>query len=271
MVRKGPFTLEIINAETNKAFQEHTASDGLVYAEAEPDTEYFPLFKNNSSNGVVVIGYIDGDWLGFLSYVAAHHTSKLGIWYNKGVFDHMTTLKFDSLGSHIRSSSDKESSNTCQFGSIKIEILALTINPNMKPTIEFISKWESKLDADENDPASRLKRLQSKVGSTTLLKDDVYKVPRKWDRGEEIKTIEIKYCSTPGLVKKGILPRLPKLESEDDMKSQSDGNCKRRKLSIEPKIIRNSTQDDEGNILKEVKMEMFDLTNASSDDETDDL
>ena len=170
----------------------------------------------------------------------------------------------------MRSSSDKESSNTCQFGSIKIKVYALTINPNPneEPTREFTSKWESKLDVDENDPAI-LKRLQSKVGSTIIQKR--YRTgPRKWDRGEEIERMEIKYCSTPGLIIKGILPQLPKIEPEDDIEDQSDGDCKRRKVSIEPQIIRHSAQDKDGKVFKEMTMVMFDLTKESSEDEIDD-
>lgn len=52
MVKKGPFTVEIIDAYTKQAFKEHNdTNDGKIYAEVEPDAEYFIRVKPNTLAG----------------------------------------------------------------------------------------------------------------------------------------------------------------------------------------------------------------------------
>lgn len=62
MVRKGDYTVELIEAETKKAFKEHqfpshTANDeeSDICVEVEPDIEYFVRVENHSSTKAFLI------------------------------------------------------------------------------------------------------------------------------------------------------------------------------------------------------------------------
>ena len=64
MVKVGGFTVELVAAHTKESFKEHTASDGQVYAEVEPDMDYFISVGSDISRVQANI-WVDGVNLGY--------------------------------------------------------------------------------------------------------------------------------------------------------------------------------------------------------------
>ena len=81
MVKVGDFKVELVAADTKEAFKEHTAPDGQVYAEVEPDMDYF-VSLGTDVGGVMMQMSVDGVFLGYnclfeCSKLNLHAKSKL--------------------------------------------------------------------------------------------------------------------------------------------------------------------------------------------------
>ncbi|KAL9191002.1 hypothetical protein ACHAXT_000708 [Thalassiosira profunda] len=66
-MRVGDFTVELVRADTKQAFQEHTAPDGRVFAEVEPDVQYYVSMRS-AIGGFMYYIAVDGVGLGFHSF-----------------------------------------------------------------------------------------------------------------------------------------------------------------------------------------------------------
>jgi hypothetical protein len=64
MVKVGDFTVQLVRADTKEAFKEHTSPSGDVYAEVEPDTDYF-ISLGSSIGSVKAAIKVDGVSLGY--------------------------------------------------------------------------------------------------------------------------------------------------------------------------------------------------------------
>ena len=66
MVKAGGYTVELVTADTKEPFKEHTASDGQIFAEVEPDMDYF-ISASSNIRGVRFAFHVDGVDLGYSS------------------------------------------------------------------------------------------------------------------------------------------------------------------------------------------------------------
>ena len=79
MIEKGDYSFEVMNNETGQAFLEHN-KDGISYVEVEPDVQYFIRFKNESTNDVIIHGFIDEGDLGYMDFVPSKLSTDIGTW-----------------------------------------------------------------------------------------------------------------------------------------------------------------------------------------------
>mmetsp|Transcript_7367 Transcript_7367/g.11852 ORF Transcript_7367/g.11852 Transcript_7367/m.11852 type:complete len:195 (-) Transcript_7367:436-1020(-) len=98
MVKIGDFTIELVRADTKEAFKEHTgpAPDNHVYAEVEPNVDYF--IRAGSSRGGVRVGMtVDGEKLGhYKSWKSPDASKYIGSWERQGGLCKMTALRFNA-------------------------------------------------------------------------------------------------------------------------------------------------------------------------------
>jgi len=93
-VKVGDFTVELVAADTKVAFKEHTASDGQVYAEVEPDMDYF-ISLGSDIGGVQADIWVDGvDHDYDLDFFSPEKKAYNGQWEIKGGKETKTALHF---------------------------------------------------------------------------------------------------------------------------------------------------------------------------------
>ena len=63
-MKVGDFTVELVAADSKQPFREHTAEDGQVYAEVEPDMDYY-IAVQTKVGGVKMCYFVDGVYLGY--------------------------------------------------------------------------------------------------------------------------------------------------------------------------------------------------------------
>ncbi|KAL7525676.1 hypothetical protein ACHAWF_001462 [Thalassiosira exigua] len=91
----GNFTAKLVRADTKAAFKEHTSASGQVYAEVEPDVNYFIRVRSDAGLGVQIDRLsVDGFELNYLYNLHANPEALLGNWEQKNHVCKMTALRF---------------------------------------------------------------------------------------------------------------------------------------------------------------------------------
>ena len=94
MVKVGDFTVELVAADTKVAFKEHTASDGQVYAEVEPDMDYF-ISLGSDIGGVQANIWVDGVDLDYdIDFFSPEKKAYNGQWERRDGKETTTALRF---------------------------------------------------------------------------------------------------------------------------------------------------------------------------------
>eukprot|EP00984_Skeletonema_dohrnii_P020168 scaffold9754_cov97-Skeletonema_dohrnii-CCMP3373.AAC.1 len=105
MVKVGDFTVELVAADTKEAFKAHTAPDGQVYAEVEPDMDYFISVKCDKG-GVMTFIFVDGVDLGYHMDFKSPGKTSYGRWERIGGKQTMTALHFNKTRQEVGSTPD---------------------------------------------------------------------------------------------------------------------------------------------------------------------
>eukprot|EP00984_Skeletonema_dohrnii_P033546 scaffold30455_cov78-Skeletonema_dohrnii-CCMP3373.AAC.1 len=107
MVKVGDFKVELVAADTKEAFKEHTAPDGQVYAEVEPDMDYF-ISVSSDKGGVMMWMYVDGVDLGYHIDLKAPKKKEgfYGRWERIGGKQTMTALHFNKTRQEVGTTPD---------------------------------------------------------------------------------------------------------------------------------------------------------------------
>eukprot|EP00984_Skeletonema_dohrnii_P025571 scaffold14731_cov110-Skeletonema_dohrnii-CCMP3373.AAC.2 len=106
MVKVGDFKVELVAADTKEAFKEHTAPDGQVYAEVEPDMDYF-ISLSSHVGGVMMKMSVDGVYLGYKSlFECSGLNSHKGRWERIGGKETMTAFHFNKTRQEVGTTPD---------------------------------------------------------------------------------------------------------------------------------------------------------------------
>lgn len=215
MVQQGPFQAELIYADTKNPFLEHTASDGQLYVEVEPDAEYFIRVQSHYPALIKARFQVDGEDLGY-SYTlkgANHGPKEAGLFSRIGGVDTMRALVF--VKTPVRMQGSSNDVTPYWTGQIKIQFRE-AIPDGVSVASDSINKWKGGdvafVMGSAMDP-SKKKGLKSTKGETVqqvgsvARRDGAYY--QRHRPGRVLQTITLKYCSTVGLIHAGILPKPP--------------------------------------------------------------
>lgn len=267
MVQKGNFFVQLIEAKSKEPFLEHKGVgdsndthyvDGFV--EIEPGSEYFIRVANDSSDIVICNVVIDGSDLGYEFCLGPSEYDDKGLWKLENGKSQHTALKVHKVLSSANTVADANS----DIGVITVDFFEYIEGEGTEVAQEFQSKWngdnaiEGK-ENSENDDSKRKVKSQVGLHSETLSNDDGQR--KVYSYGNDIETIRMKYCTAVGLIVEGVLPKPPLWEwARISHPEQDSSNSKKILHPIEPKILKLKTCDDDGNVVENKEIEMFDLT-----------
>jgi hypothetical protein len=219
-MKVGDFTVELVAADTKQPFTEHTAPDGQVYAEVEPDVDYFISLSRSVGVGAAKATiFVDGVNLGYDANVTTYPFCR-GSWERKDGRDTMTALRFSKTRQEVG------------------------VTPNMltgKVEVKFYGWGERFYDETKNYKSPELtaestlggkKCIKSTTGGSHHTIDCTNKKGYAYKLGEYLCTITLNYCSALGLIYNKILPPPPALDESDESSPQRQR--KKRKRSTPP-------------------------------------
>ena len=219
MVRKGKFHLRLVPADANNPFLEHTRSDGKVFAEVEPNVEYWVQVKSDDPRKVIATFEIDGKDLGYETYFNhCGHRSKWhdrGLWNRQDAQDSFTALKFNNLfrrrdlnNTQHESTKDNDGHWT---GTVKVTFYEYIELDGYYQQGDFQSPWKSDTEGIlKGLDVTKNKKACNSVGGTA--KSDLGSVAgkqRNRRKGAILATLTLHYCSTLGLIYANVLQPPP--------------------------------------------------------------
>ena len=255
MVRQGKFKLELVRADSSIPFQEHMHNtSGEVYAEVEPDTEYFIKFTTDDPRNIIIAASVDGNKLGYsFTLKGGHADKKFGVWS----IDHHKALKFDKLYRRRNKAPTEvikgDSDSGHWTGNIEIKVYEYILLPGYHTQGTFESNWQSNSEAILKglDLSSNKKACSSARGKTKTEKTkNVTGKTNNYNYGAKLATIKLNYCSTVGLIAAKILQPAPMPEfhgailndanysSEEDVAVESTHKRRRENDDVKPEIPR---------------------------------
>jgi hypothetical protein len=197
---KDQFVVELVNAETGRAFQQHTGPGGKVFALLEPNDEYFIRVKNNCSSGkgVLVKYEVDGQNLRFCQSVKYGNEGIGGVRSVKCGTKMKKALRFDETSSTAADSEGK-------MGWVKVHVYESTNEGGYRMLDDHEPKGAC-LDTQQKHG------VKSSEGCTILEVKGVEKRKVKaYCRGKKLETIKMYYGSSIVLVSVGAIPSPPRL------------------------------------------------------------
>jgi hypothetical protein len=246
MVKQGKYTVQLVNADSKTPFPEHTASNGEVYVEVEPNAEYFIRVHSDSHDKVRMDFRVDNKSLGYNCTMSKQKPARdMGIWEYKNEKSYQHALKFQKA--NVRQA---DGNHSAPFWTGKVEVIVLeAIETGYREINDFSNSWNGGDVAyvmGISDPDQK-KGVKSQKGETFT----AHKSKRRrkmYAKGGLLCTITLRYCSTLGLIHAGILPKPPMWDLHRLANPADDNGQEKPK----PK----STVKGEGGD----KVEVFDLT-----------
>jgi hypothetical protein len=241
MVRKGNFELKLVYADTKMPFKEHPHIDGRVYAEVEPNAEYYLQARSHHPKPVVLVSEVDGKTLGYQCKVKRgdHGWMTTGLWHRQENWECYSALKFQSL---YRRPNRHDNSERCNNGHWTgfVTLKAYEYVPNghkFKEKEDFESTWypDTETIANGLNMSENKKACLSVEGSVsrTRTRRGKKKV-RNYKVGPLIESITLHYCSTNGLIAAKVLaPPVPTIHN-DTRESSTRPSKRQRSDSSEP-------------------------------------
>lgn len=233
MVCSGKFTLELIDAVTNRPFTEHHGKDGKTYAEVEPEIEYFLRISSTDPRSVCCKFSVDDKDLGYVCSLHQNNVSIRGIWSRENAVSKMSTLKFNKLINRRNGDSHNNKRDRGQnwgednihwTGCVEMKIYELVVKERMASIYSDVSSsWSANTEhvLKGLNLSSNKKALNSTVGSTTIEK----KLSGRQSHvscGDHITSIKLYYCSTVGLIAAKVLDPPPRHEDEERQVPRDD-------------------------------------------------
>jgi hypothetical protein len=210
MVKIGKFTVEIILADTETAFKEHTGPDGTVYAEVEPDCEYFIRVKTehaDSGPGTIVIAMftVDKECLGYESYMRCGQEATKGLWSRINGKEMKKAFRFQKA-SVMDCAADADGKPWT--GCVEVKFYEAR-NGHIIEQENCESKWKGGKVGTLLGQEGK-KGVKSIAGATSEITEGAKrrKITR-YSKGECLATISLYYCTTVGLIYADVLPQPP--------------------------------------------------------------
>mmetsp|Transcript_11136 Transcript_11136/g.19025 ORF Transcript_11136/g.19025 Transcript_11136/m.19025 type:complete len:267 (-) Transcript_11136:104-904(-) len=266
MVKVGDFTVELVAADTKEAFKEHTAPDGQVYAEVEPDMDYFVSVKFDKG-GVMTFIFVDGVDLGYHMDFKSPGKTSYGRWERIGGKQTMTALHFNKTRQEVGTTPDMLT------GKVELKIHKMGEKYYEEPR-DFVSR---SLTADSTLGGKKC------IKSTTSGSHSLDITPKgrtasskivNRRKGEHLHTITLNYCSALGLIYNKILPPPPDSDTDDDSVQVKRENSRRKRKRSTETSVSTVRVPPQGNIKAEKNsrvetvtvQQTYDLVDLTGDD-----
>mmetsp|Transcript_19540 Transcript_19540/g.22144 ORF Transcript_19540/g.22144 Transcript_19540/m.22144 type:complete len:287 (-) Transcript_19540:222-1082(-) len=275
MVKKGDFTVELVNASSKESFKEHKGKDGIdSFVEVEPEAEYFIKVASDSYRRVAFEFIVDGIELVYVTPFAPYQREPqyAGNWSYNNNKSIETSFMFQKIHqSMLQSSSESDDSNI--VGEIQVTVYEDIILDGyyQMSSGPMKAKFDSFIPTTEANQDKKKKQVKTTDGKTEISKDDNGS-RQNFCRGKKLETFELRYCTALGLIGVGVLPKPPLYEWAKMIrlyKSQSNEKNDRPAKKLKP-IIKSTSAilDNEGNTLvKPKRYEFFDLTKEDDENE----
>ena len=211
MVKVGDFTVQLVAADTKKPFKEHTAPDGQVYAEVEPDMDYYIAIRSDVG-GIMMTFHVDGVDLGYKTHFSdpdggnAHYR---GSWERRNGKETIAALHFNKTRQEIGAQSNMLT------GKVEVKIYTRGEACYEQPH-DFAS---ASLTADSTLGGKKCIKSTTS-GSTSFDSTPAGQTASStivnYKYGAHLQTITLNYCTAFGLIYHKILAPPPDLDSDDD-------------------------------------------------------
>jgi hypothetical protein len=193
MMKKGRFTVELVNAYSNTPFKEHT-KDNETFVEAEPDAEYFVRIHVGVGALVAAKIFVDGKSLWYLQDMdKPERHSNYGLWYFDGVSTSFKALLFAKAKAF--NSSDAAQEAPFWTGNVTVEFKEIFDTGNTHVQAPHQAVWkggEVGIVAAQTGP--KMKGVMTEKGNLAVSKkDDGHRVTYR--EGRILDTITLKYDS----------------------------------------------------------------------------
>jgi hypothetical protein len=260
MVVVGNFSVRLVNAETKEPFKEHTGPDGKIYAEVEPDLEYFietSVIGGDPQKVLLFTFFVDGKKLPYRSF--EKEVAYKGMWSIQDGISTTTALTFTRP-----SFSDSKSSTSpgLLMGDVKVDI-SEGIYSGIRTLENFDSGSLQPASISASITHAHTKKvLRSGEGTISESKAAYSKgtLVNSYVPGALLGSITIHYCTALGLIHAGVL------ENPVDIwaRARLINPCKRTSAkedvaSIRPKRVKSSALVEAP---KEV--DLFDLSSGQA-------
>ena len=231
-MQKGDFTVEIVNAETKEPFREHTgpAPSYETYVEVEPDLEYYIKVTGLKTRKAYALVEVDKVSVGYYKTISSQNGPQfVGCINSSG-----DTVAFLFAKTHVFTGNQNDAEKRSWTGTVKATFYEHLGHTNIQ-TSGILPSWKKgNVGATLGVTALNQKKgVCSEQGSTVLQSGNVWGPPGK--TGAVLGVIEMKYCSTVGLINFGLLPKpcLALLSAGDDSECQIRKKAKREKVTID--------------------------------------
>ena len=257
----------MVAADTKQPFTEHTAPDGQVYAEVEPDVDYFIALRTDVGR-VKTSFAVDGLSLGYSSTIITPKKSAVykGSWERKDGSETMSALRF--------SKTRQEVGVTPSMLTGKIEVVFYGLGERFYGDTKNYKSPE--LTAEST--LGGKKCIKSTTSGSQHSINSTSSHGYNYKKGKKICTITLNYCSALGLIYNKILPPPPALEVEGDESSPQRRRKKRKRSTPLPATTTTTVISPEENNVDTVKTEnsgvegkvtvqlTYDLVDLTADD-----
>lgn len=253
MVIRSGVQIQIVEVKSLQAYKEHVAQDGKVYAEVEPDTEYYLQYKRLGPLDDAAAGpeklfltyEVDGQDLGCHSTPSVGKEHKVGFWSRDDSTGEYVeyALKFTKPSLPADDDGDALTScatGNCLFGKIQVSVYegvpyACDSDKEAKTTDKKNTNT-SQAEPSKFSPKETVgsphgcifanKMVVSVQGSTQEVR--ISSTPKagkpqkvRYQKGKLIDTITLHYCTTVGLMAVGVLAKPADPFQWEGMKQQS--------------------------------------------------
>ncbi|CAB9503115.1 expressed unknown protein [Seminavis robusta] len=206
MVVVGNYSVRIVNAETKEPFKEHKGPDGKIYAEVEPDVEYFievDVIGGGKNSMACFEFHVDGEKLPYRTISnETHGKSYKGVWSCVNGVDKMQAFAFkrpvltDSKGS--------SGPPGALIGDVQVDVSeAIYAGTCTRPDYKSDSLQAASVSSSLTNVQTK-KVLRSGTGSVAETSARSIKVTSVYSPGVLLESITIHYCTALGLIHAGV-------------------------------------------------------------------
>ncbi|CAB9515923.1 expressed unknown protein [Seminavis robusta] len=264
MVVVGNVSACLVNAETKEPFKEHRGPDGNVYAEVEPDMEYFiEIAVVGIPNKAFDFGFVvDGKRLSYQQPCELKHGRQ-----HCGIVSVENGTRVNQalcFRQPKRDTQNLDPYSQALVGEIQVDVFdAISVGLQAPSDIQASTIDVAAVDAGIGED----KILRSGQGSIEQVTHHPA-MALTYASGQFLQTITIHYCTAMGLIHAGVLPK-------PDIWTFARMGMKKRPIShdilkIQPKRIKSGGLFVGDSLLEEPKeFDFFDLTHLQDEDDKD--